>query len=99
MKEDTLSESMKTLIELGHVEWRAHALKRMLERNIKRSEVLDILLHGECIEDYPNDYPWPSGLFSGQTISRTLHVVAALDMDGIRVAIVTTYEPDLEFLG
>ena len=33
--------------------YRVHALRRMFERDISRKEVLDVLRHGERIEDYP----------------------------------------------
>lgn len=59
-----------------------------------RVEVLEILLTGERIEDYPNDYPWPSALFFASTDGRPLHVVAALSPERQSVAIITAYEPD-----
>jgi hypothetical protein len=51
---------------------------------------------GECIEDYPDDYPFPSGLFFGWHGDKPLHVVAALEEPIPRVYIITAYEPDLE---
>jgi hypothetical protein len=57
---------------------------------------LNILRSGECIEDYPDDYPFPSGLFFGWHRAKPLHVVAALEETSPRVYIITAYEPDLE---
>ena len=48
------------------------------------STVLHILGFGECIEDYPDDYPFPSGLFFGWHEANPLHVVAALEETGPR---------------
>jgi hypothetical protein len=58
--------------------------------------VLNILRSGECIEDYRDDYPFPSGLFLGWHGAKPLHVVAALEEPIPRVYIITAYEPDLE---
>ncbi len=60
------------------------------------STVLHILGFGECIEDYPDDYPFPSGLFFGWHEANPLHVVAALEETSPRVYIITAYEPDVE---
>jgi len=61
-----------------------------------RAEVKEALLHGEQIEDYPEDYPLPSALFLGTVEGRPLHVVAAYD-GGIDMAyIITAYEPSLD---
>lgn len=61
-----------------------------------RSTVLHILRFGECIEDYPEDYPFPNGLFFGWHGDKPLHVVAALEETSPRVYIITAYESDLE---
>ena len=58
--------------------------------------MLNILRFGDCIEDYPDDYPFPSGLFFGWHGTKPLHVVAALEETSLRVYIITAYEPDLE---
>jgi hypothetical protein len=68
----------------------------MMERGIARAQVLEVLLHGERIEDYPEDWPLPSGLFLGWIGQRPLHVVAALNSANETVAIITAYEPTLE---
>lgn len=71
-------------------------MERLASRDISRSSVLNILRSGECIEDYPDDYPFPSGLFFGWHGGKPLHVVAALEETSTRVYIITAYEPDLE---
>ena len=38
----------------------AHANKQCIERKINSSDILNVLLHGEIIEYYPNDFPYPS---------------------------------------
>ena len=76
--------------------WRRHALERMLGRGISRSEVREVLLRGIQIEDYPDEFPFPAGLFLGTILGRTLHVVAGLDSKNGAVYVVSVYEPDSE---
>jgi len=80
----------------GDILWRQHALERMAARGIARSAVKNVLIHGTLIEGYPDDRPFPSGLFMGIEDGRPLHVVAALDAEEQVVFIVTAYEPGPE---
>ena len=41
-----------------------HFRKRMYERNILLSDVMRAVDNGEIIEEYPEDYPFPSCLIS-----------------------------------
>lgn len=67
-----------------------------MTRGISRQDVKDLLTAGEVIERYPEDWPYPSGLFVGEPGGRVLHVVAALSEEECRVYVITAYEPDLE---
>ena len=78
------------------IAWRQHALVRMMERGIARSEVMMCIAHGEIIEQYPKDHPFPSALIAGRAGQRVLHVVAAFDAGSKRCYITTAYEPDLK---
>lgn len=89
-------EGMRRAVQARRVEWQRHALERMAGRHIARSEVFEVLLAGERIEDYPDTQPCPSALFLGRPEMRPLHVVAAYDASGDRVFIITVYEPNLE---
>jgi hypothetical protein len=82
-------------IDANRIVWKRHAIQRMKKRDIKRSDVLTVLRAKDRIEDYPNDYPYPSALFLGWIAGVPLHVVAALDVAGNRAIIITVYEPDL----
>lgn len=65
----------------------------MLERNITRAEVDEVLIQGEMIEYYPNRPHGEACLVSGTTKEgRVLHVACAIEY---RVIITTVYEPDL----
>ena len=87
---------LQEAIRARSIEWRKHVLQRMAERNISQASVLDVLLTGERVRDYPEDKPFASALFLGYAGSRPLHVVAALDETAAQAFIVTVYEPSLE---
>ena len=53
------------LVKKGRLRWQKHALERMLERDIYRSDVISVLENGEIIEEYSEDYPFPSVLILG----------------------------------
>lgn len=88
-------EAMRFCTRSRRIEWQRHALERMVKRVIMRDEVIDILLNGECIEEYPEDFPFPSALFSGKLGNRYLHVVASCDVSAKKVYIITAYEPNV----
>lgn len=68
----------------------------MLERDLSRAIVLQVIANGELIEDYSEDRLSASGLLFGWNDKRPIHVVVALDVDDEQVAVITTYEPTLE---
>ena len=47
------------------IAFRVHAIQRMYERSITAEEVHTVIQTGETIEDYPNDFPYPSRLLLG----------------------------------
>lgn len=71
-----------------------HAAKRMFQRSISVDDVLQVLELGEVIEDYPNDFPYPSRLLLAQIAGRYLHVVVAENAANNELIIVSLYEPD-----
>lgn len=83
-------------VEKGAVEWSAHALKIMFERDISRKAVKHIVRTGEVIEAYPEDKPFPSFLILGYWQDKPLHAVIAYDMSDKWLYVITAYEPDEE---
>lgn len=59
---------------------------------IFRQEVLNAILSGKVIEDYPDDFPLPSCLVLGFQDSKPLHVVVALSDS--EIVIISVYRPD-----
>ena len=82
------------LIEQGCLQWKRHALERMMERGILRSSVKHILVEGKIIEQYPDDKPFPSCLILGFLNENPLHVVVGLDQKDRWCYIITVYRPD-----
>jgi hypothetical protein len=89
-------DKLRDAVRVGNIEWRKHVLVRIAERNITQAAVLDVLLSGERIHDYPEDKPFASALLLGYDGSRPLHVVASVDEAAKQAFIITVYEPSLE---
>jgi len=87
---------LKAALDANSVEWERHVLERLLLRRISREVIIQVLRSGECIEDYPDDYPFPSALFLGWHEKKPLHVVVALNEAVAKAFVITAYEPDLE---
>ena len=65
---------------MSKIKWSVHCFERMQERDISRADVKNCILNGKIIEDYPNDFPYPSCLIFGYTIKEiVIHVVAGSD--------------------
>lgn len=72
-----------------------HALERMQERDISREDVKNCIMHGEIIEDYPEDFPHPSCLIFGYAVdNKVIHTVVSKDRKCI--GIITAYIPSIE---
>ena len=69
-----------------------HSRRRMNERGIFLRDVMNVVDHGEIIEQYPDDYPFPSCLILGFTVlNKFLHVVVSLN-EG-HIYLITAYYP------
>ena len=80
-------------IDESSLRWTNHILERLFQRNIRIDDVKNALLNGEIIERYPNDYPFPSCLLAGHTMTgQTLHVVCG--SNGVELWLITAYFPD-----
>jgi hypothetical protein len=76
--------------------FRVHAIQRMFQRHINEDDVRHVVEHGETIEAYPKDAPYPSRLVLGWRGSRPIHVVVADNAANQETIIITVYEPDRE---
>ena len=85
---------VRRLYDANNVEWTSHVSKRLIQRGISSTEVSESIANGVIIENYPDDYPYPSCLLMGKTDDdRVLHIVCAIYDD--KLWIITAYEPNL----
>lgn len=76
-----------------NIELTMHAAKRLEQRDISINDVMACIMHGEIIEQYPADYPYPSCLILGLSVNDTpLHAVIGSNQS--QLWIVTAYYPD-----
>jgi hypothetical protein len=94
MELDALRETVKQ----NRIEWRKHSLQRMFERDISRDNVINVLMYGDIIKEYPDDRPFPSVLFQKVVNKRHLHVVASYSKKEKFVYIITAYESSGNYL-
>lgn len=72
-----------------------HGQLRLNERQISIDDVVNAIDYGEIIEEYPEDFPFPSCLILGLMVDgRYLHIVVSLD-EG-KIYLITAYVPTLE---
>jgi len=90
-------KKLRKAVKNRNIEWKSHALERMVERDISRAQVIKVLEKGEIIEEYPDDTPFPSILVLRFIDGKPLHVVLAFDLS--TAFVVTVYEPKSELFG
>jgi hypothetical protein len=84
--------AIQKAVREGDIFFSEHAVRQMAKRDIDDDEVVEAILSGEIIEEYPADKYSPSCLIFGETKDRrSLHVVCSLPP---RVRVITVYEPD-----
>ncbi len=72
-----------------------HAAERFRERKISVRDIYNAINCGEIIEQYPNDYPYPSCLILGKNLrGEEIHTV--LSDEGTASRIITAYFPDVD---
>lgn len=72
-----------------------HAAERFRQRGINIKDIRNAINVGEIIEQYPDDYPYPSCLVLGENLrGEKIHVV--LSDEGTSSRIITAYFPDVE---
>ena len=69
-----------------------HSRIRFAERGITIQDVCRTIQTGNIIEQYPNDFPFPSCLILGRSGGKLIHVCASIQNGMIYV--ITAYIPD-----
>ena len=85
---------LRNLCHDKRIKWTLHALKRIRQRHIKSSAVIDAICSGEIITHYQDDKPFPSCLIFNGDNGAPIHVVASTD--GETAYIITAYVPSAD---
>lgn len=86
-------EDLRKLCSNGAIKWTAHVLARLQERGIEPSDISSCIATGRIIEQYPEDYPYPSCLVLGATVAgNVLHTVVGIGAGYIWL--ITAYYPN-----
>lgn len=86
-------DDIKKMVKDGKIRWTNHVIVRLFQRNISQEDIEKALLNGEIIEEYENDYPYPSCLVYGINLNdEVLHIVCGINE--IELWIITAYYPD-----
>ena len=71
-----------------------HSRKRFAERQISINDICAAINNGKIIEQYDNDFPFPSCLILGNNKNKVIHVVASIHEE--IMYIITAYIPNSE---
>jgi hypothetical protein len=86
-------EDVREKCQDSFIEVTSHMLLRFQQRSITYEEIKQVIMNGEIIEEYPDDYPYPSCLILGHTVNnRVLHTVVG--MSETKLWLITVYQPD-----
>lgn len=90
-------ENIVDAIRNSRVRITDHADEEAFDDDLTFEEIYFSVMHGEVIEDYPTDKPYPSCLIMGRNFSGDpIHSVWAYNSVTRWAALVTVYRPDPE---
>lgn len=95
-KQKRFVDKIKGLVHERKVEWKRHALKKLLERDIRRAEIFGALENFEIVESYAHEKAIPSFLLLGYYENKALHIVTAVDEIEEILWVITVYAPSPE---
>lgn len=92
-------EQLQRLLNVSsNIKWSKYCLERMQERDISIADAKSCLQTGEIIEEYPDDFPYPSCLVFGHTKeNKILHIVVGSDSNSL--FFITAYFPSVDKFG
>ena len=89
-------DELREAIRAGSFQWRKHILVRLAERSIPQRMIIETIMKGEIVEDYPHNNPFPSCLMLGWVEGTAYHVVVSFDDKSKMGYIITTYQPSMD---
>lgn len=88
-------ENLINAIRNSRVRITDHADDEAVDDNLTYEEIYFSVMHGEIIEDYPDDKPYPSCLIFGQSFAgERIHSVWAYNPESYWAVLITVYRPD-----
>lgn len=87
---------IKKAVKDNKVYWSKHSEIERFQDNLNEQDILESIIVGDIIEDYPNDKPLPSCLIYGIVKSKKIHTVVGLNENTGFIRIITVYIPNLE---
>ena len=91
MKDAGQFKKIQESVKKHNIMWSFHASQRMIERQISSTGVIDVLLHGEIIEEYDTNM-----IVFGWYNNKPIHVICFFKEDEDCVFITSVYNPDLD---
>jgi hypothetical protein len=86
---------VKDAIQKNRIRISEHADEEAEADELTFDEIYFSVLHGEIIEDYPKDRPYPSCLIYGMTFSGDpVHSIWAYSENNQWAVLITVYRPD-----
>lgn len=85
-------DSLRELCHNNAVKWTTHIVARLQERGIRPTDIISCINTGHIIEQYPDDYPFPSCLVLGDTVDGSpVHAVIGVGQG--QAWLITAYYP------
>ena len=82
-------------ISVSQVRITDHADEEVFDDKLTYEEIYFSVIHGEIIEDYQKDKPYPSCLIFGKNFSgEPIHSVWAYNSENMWAVLITVYRPD-----
>ena len=87
-------EYIVNAIRSSRVKITDHADEEAVDDRLTYEEIYFSVIHGEVIEDYPNDKPYPSCLILGDNFSgEPIHSVWGFNPENYWAVLITVYRP------
>lgn len=85
--------TLRTYYHMDAIFMTQHSIRRFRERGIKMQDIKNAVFTGTIIEQYEDDFPFPSCLICGSS-SRGLPLHVVMSDEGSASRIITAYFPD-----
>jgi hypothetical protein len=95
MVEITIEKLRELCSDIDNIEVTQHIQLKLRQRNIALGDVFNSIKYGKIIENYPDDYPFPSCLILGSS-EKDEHIHAVCGVGNNKIWLITAYLPSLK---